>query len=121
MSTPRPSHGLPAALTLHPRQWPFTFSQMFASQSYRHLLAAERAIAKDIQDATTTPAARAQAARALVAVLEEKRIQRLRPAPKPVEVPAPGSRKRRRAHSVEADLMPVPPVVLPAEAQRAAQ
>jgi hypothetical protein len=66
---------------------------MFATRSYRHLLEAEKAIVKDIQDANTKPAVRAQLARALVALLEEKRIQRMRPAPKPIDV---SKRLRRR-------------------------
>lgn len=56
---------------------------------------------KDIASAGTTPTARAQLARALVAVQEEKRIQRMRPAPKPIDV----SRERKR-QSASRDLAP---------------
>jgi hypothetical protein len=82
-------------LSLRPVRWPYTVSVMFATQSYRHLLAAERAIASDIENSETSPAARAQLARALCAVLEEKRIMRMRPAPRPVDVPQPTNKARR--------------------------
>ena len=76
---------------------------MFATQSYRHCLETERLIMEDIRDPETTPSQRAQLAKALDTLLERKRIMRMKPKPKDVEV---GARKRSSAPSIAP--MPTP-------------
>lgn len=51
-------------------------------------------------------------ARAWSDVQEDVRVAKMRPAPKPVEVPAPGKRKRK-ASVQGADLVPMPQVAKP--------
>lgn len=73
--------------------WPRAFTQARQLQELAF---------KSAFDAETTPAAQAQLMRAWDVLEERKRVLRMRPAPKPVEVPAPGQRRRqRRAERVE--------------------
>lgn len=58
-----------------------------------------------------TPAALAQVARAWSDLEERKRILRMKPAPKPVDVPL--KRAKRKPSVQGADLVPMPQVVKP--------
>lgn len=49
---------------------------------------------KDIEDPATSPRDRAALARALDCVLERKRVMRMKPAPRPVDVSQPRPAKR---------------------------
>src|SRR5688572_8635089 len=76
-----------------------SIGHMFASRSYRHCLEAEQLLMDDLRNPETTPGTRAQIARALDCILERKRILRMKPAPKPIDVSGSG-RRRERASSL---------------------
>ena len=59
---------------------------MFYSEEYKHLLQAERAMSTAIDSDSAKPADIAQLARALVAVIDQKRAIRGVPDPKPADV-----------------------------------
>lgn len=78
---------------------------MFATQSYRHCLEAERLLMEDMRKGDTTPAVRAQLARALDCILERKRILRMRPKPRDIDV---SSKKNRRTVPTYEPVVPLP-------------
>ena len=84
-----------------------------SSQSYHYLCETERLLMEDIRNADTKPATRAQLARALDCIQERKRIARMKPAPKPVDV----EHKRKRpplastTPIIYPDPTPSPPVM----------
>jgi hypothetical protein len=83
---------------------------MFATQSYRHCLETERLLMADLRKPDTTPAARAQLARALDCILERKRILRMKPAPKPIDVSVKAKRRSYTSYAIPltADIAPSP-------------
>jgi hypothetical protein len=58
---------------------------MFYSEEYKHLLLAERAMSTAIDSVEAKPSDIAQLARALVAVIDQKRAIRGVPDPKPID------------------------------------
>jgi hypothetical protein len=69
---------------------------MFASKSYRNCLEAEQLLMKDIRSEQVAARDRAMSANALVRVLEQKRIMKMKPAPKPVDAKQYEEEKKRR-------------------------
>jgi hypothetical protein len=78
-------------------------SLVFASESYRNCLEVERLLMKDIRNAELSARDRAVCASALDRILERKRILRMKPAPKAVDVDKYEGQKRRtrKIHLVE--------------------
>jgi len=70
---------------------------MFKTQEYQHLLEAERLLSESMGESATTAKDRAMVASALVRVIEQKRVLRKQPAPKPIDVSEPRARRGRAA------------------------
>jgi hypothetical protein len=72
---------------------------MFASESYRNCLETERLLMRDIRRADLPARDRAICANALDRILERKRILRMKPAPKAVDVETYRQQARRTRHN----------------------
>lgn len=70
---------------------------MFVTAEYRRLLNAERMLDADINNPETAAKDRAACARVLVNVLDMKRILRMRPKPKDIDVSKRQARPRHDA------------------------
>ena len=92
---------------------PSTLPYMFASESYRNCLEAERLLMKDIRNGELSARDRAVCANALDRILERKRILRMKPAPKPVDADRYQEQRRRSAARprIIRDAKPAAPVV----------
>ena len=91
---------------------------MFYSDEYKHLLQAERAMSIAIDSASAKPADIAQLARALVAVIDQKRAIRGVPDPKPADVKdIRKHRDRDKDAQVDPDWKPRPKRSAPPKAE----
>jgi hypothetical protein len=59
---------------------------MYAPKPYRDAVKIQTLLIKDLENVETTPAARAQLARAWDCLEERKRVMKMKPAPKPIDV-----------------------------------
>lgn len=81
---------------------------MYRTPEYQHLLLAERALAKEIEN-PTEESNLSTLATSLCRVIDQKRVMRCQPAPKPVDVSIP----RKRSRPV-IDVQPYTPLVVDA-------